>query len=240
MKVIAHRGVSGAYPENTLLAFEKAIEEGADGVEFDLHRTKDGVLVVHHDFDLKRTAGIPLVIKETDYAELRTHDLGVWKGLFPKQVLPTLEEVLAVFRDTDLMINIELKAGSSMYPGIEAELLRVLKLEANPARFVLSSFDHPALVNLRALGSPYPLGVLTEACWIAPWAYIETHDFQTYHPNYLTLDKETVNEFKTRKIPIYTYTVNSKRSAMLMMKLGVDGIITNTPAKLKNQLNIKR
>jgi glycerophosphoryl diester phosphodiesterase len=236
MKVFAHRGASGAYPENTLLAFEKAIEEGADGVEFDLHRTKDGVLVVHHDFDLKRTAGVPLVIKETDYAELCTHDIGALKGTFPKQILPTLEEVLAVFRDTDLIMNIELKAGSSLYPGIEAELLEVLKLEPNPARFVLSSFDHPALVTLRALSSPHPLGVLTEARWIAPWVYVETHDFQTYHPNYHTLDKETVNELKMRGIPIYTYTVNSTRAAKRLESLGITGIITNWPSKLREEL----
>lgn len=239
MKIFAHRGASGNYPENTLLAFEKAIEEKADGVEFDLHKTKDGVLVVGHDFDLKRTAGVPLVIAETDYATLAKYDLGAWKGDFPKQTLPTLKEVLAVFRDTNMIINIELKAGSDLYPGIEADLLQVLQAEANPERFVLSSFDHPALMTLRALGSPHPLGVLTEARWIAPWVYVETHDFQTYHPYYRTLDKETVKELKTRGIPIYTYTVNSARAAKRLEALGIDGIITNKPAELRNQLQCK-
>ncbi len=237
MKIFAHRGASGNYPENTLLAFQKAIEEGADGVEFDLHRTKDGILVVHHDFDLKRTAGVPLVIGETDYTALAKYDLGIWKGNYPKQILPTLDEVLAVFRDTDLMINIELKAGSSIYPGIEAELLDVLQAESRPERFVLSSFDHPALMTLRALGSPYPLGVLTEARWIAPWVYVETHDFQTYHPNHQTLDPETVKELKIRGISIYTYTVNNRNAAKRLQSLGIDGIITNKPAELRNQLN---
>ena len=239
MKIFAHRGASGNYPENTLLAFEKAIEEGADGVEFDLHRTSDGILVVHHDFDLTRTAGVPLVIAETDYATLAQYDLGAWKGDFPKQTLPTLEEVLTIFRDTDMIINIELKAGGDLYPGIEAELLKVLKLESNPDRFVLSSFDHPALMTLRALGSLHPLGVLTEARWIAPWVYVETHDFQTYHPNYRTLDKETVKELKTRGIPIYTYTVNSARAAKRLEGLGIAGVITNKPAELRKQLNHK-
>jgi glycerophosphoryl diester phosphodiesterase len=237
MKIFAHRGASGNYPENTLLAFQKAIEERADGVEFDLHRTKDGILVVHHDFDLKRTAGVPLVIGETDYAALAKYDLGIWKGDYPKQTLPTLDEVLAVFRDTELMINIELKAGSAIYPGIENELLAMLQSQPRPERFVLSSFDHPALMILRALGSPYPLGVLTEARWIAPWVYVETHDFQTYHPNYRTLDMETVKELKTRGISIYTYTVNNCKDAKRLQNLGIEGIITNKPAELRNQLN---
>lgn len=239
MKIFAHRGASGAYPENTLISFQKAVESGADGVEFDLHRTRDGVLVVHHDFDLERTASVPLVIGETDYAELAQYDLGAWKGKFPKQTLPTLEEVLTIFRGTGMILNIELKAGSVLYPGIEAELLEVLKKEPNPNRFVLSSFDHHALMTLQTLGSPHPLGVLTEARLISPWVYVETHDFQTYHPYYLALDPETVKELKTRGIPVYTYTVNSARAAKRLASWGVDGIITNWPEKIKEKLQIK-
>lgn len=239
MKIFAHRGASGAYPENTLLAFKKAVEAGADGVEFDLHRTRDGVLVVHHDFDLERTASIPLVIGETDYAKLAQYDLGAWKGKFPKQTLPTLDEVLSVFRETDMVINIELKAGSALYPGIEAELLEVLKREPNPSRFVLSSFDHHALMQLRSLGSPHPLGVLTEARVIAPWVYVETHDFQTYHPYYRALDPDTMKELKARGIPVYTYTVNHAHAAKRLKEWDVDGIITNWPEKIKEKLQSK-
>jgi len=239
MKIFAHRGASGAYPENTILAFQKAVEAGADGVEFDLHRTRDGVLVVHHDFDLERTASVPLVIAESDYADLAQYDLGAWKGKFPKQTLPTLEEVLAVFRGTEMMINIELKAGSGIYPGIEAQLLEVLKQEGNPKRFILSSFDHHALMKLRSLGSPHPLGVLTEARLIAPWVYVETHHFQTYHPYFRTLDPEAIKELKARKIPVYTYTVNKARAAKRLMDWGIDGIITNWPEKIKEKLQIK-
>jgi glycerophosphoryl diester phosphodiesterase len=237
MKIIAHRGASGAYPENTLLAFQKTLEEGADGVEFDLHQTKDGVLVVHHDFDLKRTAGTPLSIAESRFEDLATYDLGAWKGHFPKQTLPTLDQVLAVFEDTDLTVNIELKAGSAIYPGIEEDLLSALHGQANPERFILSSFDHYALKKLRDLHSPHPLGVLTEARLIEPWHYLKGHGFQTYHPNWRALDPETAAGLKAQSIPIYTYTVNTGRAARRLRDWGVNGIITNHPQEIREKLN---
>ncbi|WP_309395869.1 glycerophosphodiester phosphodiesterase [Cerasicoccus maritimus] len=96
MRIIAHRGASGSAPENTLAAINRAWEIGADGVEVDVHLTKDHVPVVIHDSDTKRVAGRKLIIKQTTYAELCELDVGSWKGPeFAGERIPRLDEVLA-------------------------------------------------------------------------------------------------------------------------------------------------
>lgn len=96
MRIIAHRGASGSAPENTMAAINRAWEIGADGVEVDVHLTKDGVPVVIHDTDTKRVAGKKLVVKKSTYAELQELDVGSWKGPeFAGERIPRLDEVLA-------------------------------------------------------------------------------------------------------------------------------------------------
>src|SRR5579864_3356404 len=91
----AHRGASGEAPENTIAAFDLALEQGAELLELDVHRTADGHLVVQHDFSLARTAGRPGQIGECTLEELRQFDVGAWRGAaWAGQRLPTLEEVL--------------------------------------------------------------------------------------------------------------------------------------------------
>ena len=108
-KNFAHRGFSGKYPENTLLAFSKAIEEGVDGIENDVHLTKDGVLVVMHDELVDRTTNGKGYIKDKTYEELAQLDASyIFKEYGPQKV-PTLREYLELVKDTDIITNIELK-----------------------------------------------------------------------------------------------------------------------------------
>ena len=93
MKIIAHRGASGYAPENTLKAFRLAVEMGSKDFEFDVHRTKDGILVVHHDYDLKHTAGQDVKIADLDYAELKKHNIAAHFRDKQVQHVPRLEEV---------------------------------------------------------------------------------------------------------------------------------------------------
>ena len=127
-KNFAHRGFSGKYPENTLLAFSKAIEEGVDGIENDVHLTKDGVLVVMHDELVDRTTNGKGYIKDKTYEELSQLDASyIFKEYGPQKV-PTLREYLELVKDTDIITNIELKTGVFEYPGIEQKVYDALEM----------------------------------------------------------------------------------------------------------------
>ena len=126
-KNFAHRGFSGKYPENTLLAFSKAIEEGVDGIENDVHLTKDGVLVVMHDELVDRTTNGKGYIKDKTYEELAQLDASyIFKEYGPQKV-PTLREYLELVKDTDIITNIELKTGVFEYTGIEQKVYDMLR-----------------------------------------------------------------------------------------------------------------
>ena len=118
-KIFAHRGSKGKYPENTLLSFEKALEEKADGIEIDVHLTKDGEVAVIHDEKLERTTNGKGYVKDFTLAELKKLDAG--QG----QQIPSLKEVFMLLKNTGTELNIELKTGSVDYKGIESKVLAV-------------------------------------------------------------------------------------------------------------------
>ena len=151
MIVLAHRGYSGNYPENTVLAFEKAMEFGADGVELDVHLTKDGKMVICHDESLYRTYGKRANIKETIFEELRNYDsMG--------QKMPTLEEVFQILPASSI-INIELKTNVVSYPFLVEKVLELVN-KNHPERVWISSFNHSTLVHVRELDKNVKLGML--------------------------------------------------------------------------------
>lgn len=121
--VWAHRGASAYCPENTLPAFAKAIELGADGIELDVQMTKDGELVVCHDEKIDRTSDGKGWIKDFTLAELREFDFSYGDETFKGAKIPTLREVFELFADTDMTINIELKTGIMFYSGIEEKTI---------------------------------------------------------------------------------------------------------------------
>ncbi|MDP2865618.1 MAG: glycerophosphodiester phosphodiesterase family protein, partial [Elusimicrobiota bacterium] len=107
MKIISHRGASGYAPENTLKAFKLAVEMGSRDFEFDVHQTKDGILVVHHDFDLKRTAGKEVKIADLDYAELQKYNVAAHFRDKMVQHVPRLEEVIDIIGPAADSLNFE-------------------------------------------------------------------------------------------------------------------------------------
>src|SRR5690554_7959632 len=112
MYVLAHRGYSGKAPENTMAAFELAVKSGADGLELDVHITKDGEVVVIHDDTVDRTTDGTGRVEDYTYEELLKFDAGSWFGEeFKGERLPTLADVCEIVKGTDLIFNVELKAG---------------------------------------------------------------------------------------------------------------------------------
>ena len=142
VQVYAHRGASAYAPENTLPAFALAMEQGADGIELDIHLTKDGELVVIHDEKVDRTTNGTGLVKDYTLAELR--GLCADNGMegFSEARIPTLREVLALVKPSDMMVNIEIKTGILWYDGIEEKALRLVQDMGMQDRVIWSSFNH--------------------------------------------------------------------------------------------------
>ena len=121
--VWGHRGASGYAPENTMAAFEKAVEMGADGIELDVQLTKDGELVVIHDETIDRVSDGSGWVKDFTYAKLIKHNFNRTHPEYEHAQIPTLEEVYALIKPTDLTINVEIKTGVVFYPEIEERVL---------------------------------------------------------------------------------------------------------------------
>ncbi|MDN5351981.1 MAG: glycerophosphoryl diester phosphodiesterase [Clostridiales bacterium] len=234
-KIIGHRGAKGHYAENTLLSFQKALEAGADGLELDVHFSADGHLMVFHDFELQRMTGQPGMIKDYGLAELKKFSVHFQDQSEP---IPTLQEVLEYLSTFDrqyekkTLLNVELKAGSHFYPGIESRVLELCEAYLPKEQLIYSSFDHHALVKLRELAPDAALGVLTDSSMVDPWLYVKRLRADYYHPNWMSLWPEDIRGAAAQHMPINTYTVDSPEVAKRLIEAGLYSIITNYPEEM--------
>lgn len=237
-EVWAHRGASGAYPENTLLAFEKAIEMGADGIELDVHMTRDGVVVVAHDEAVDRASDGTGRIIDQDFVGLRRLDFSRVKPGQAPQRIPTLGEVLELLRPTHLSLNIELKTGIVLYEGIEALTLKEVKAAGMGERTIYSSFNHYALKTVQAIDPVARIGLLYQEPLIDPWRYAAYAGASAIHPYYPTLQVPgLVAACRGAGIAVHPWTVDEPAHLAWMFQLGVDAVITNHPDRA---LHIRR
>ncbi|MBK1810103.1 glycerophosphodiester phosphodiesterase [Clostridium sp. YIM B02505] len=228
---IAHRGFSGKYPENTMLAFEKASEAHCSGIETDIQLSKDGVPVLIHDETLDRTSNGTGLVKDYTYSELLKLNFG------SGQKIPALEDFIAFSKEKNLFINLELKNSIIAYEGIETITLNLLDKYSYPKdKVILSSFNHYSMVNIKALDISYKTGLLYD-CWIyEPGNYCRLCRADAMHPQFFSvLNKDIVDNIKLQGFQINTYTVNEAEYMKKLLQLGVDGIITNYPDML-NQI----
>lgn len=162
MKIWAHRGCSQRYPENTLLAFEKAIEvKGLEGIELDIQLTRDGELVVIHDERVDRTTEGIGFVKDYTLSELKK--LHIYAGDSPGQKIPSMEEVLDLMggkRKAGMKLNIELKTGNFPYQGIEEKIVDLVHKKGLERSVVYSSFYAKTLENVHQLDTDAELGIL--------------------------------------------------------------------------------
>jgi glycerophosphoryl diester phosphodiesterase len=237
-KNIAHRGASGYYPENTMLAFEKAIEMGCDGIETDVHLTKDGIAVICHDETIDRTTDGNGFIKDYTYKELLRFDAGIKFGdKFKGLKIPSLDEFIDLIKNRDLIINFELKDDKIKYKDIEKIVLDKIykaKIEDNS---IISSFNHYSVMKCRELDKNIKTGFLYDNQLYDPGSYGKRAGVYALHPNYITLEDDIVENIKNSNLKINTYTVNEEKDMTRLAKLGIDGIITNYPDKLKTILD---
>ena len=159
MLLFGHRGYSDQYSENTMLAFSKAIESGFDGIETDVHKTKDGVLVLCHDEKINRTSDGKGYIKDMTYEELCVYNFGTKEN---PQRISLLKELLELCKGKNVKINLEIKTNKIQYPGIELESYQMIKEMGMLDQVLFSSFYVDSLYKLRAIDSSLYLGYLFE------------------------------------------------------------------------------
>mgnify|MGYP003332723396 FL=1 len=243
--IIAHRGASHDAPENTLAAFKLGWAQRADACELDLWLSKDGKIVVSHDGDTKRTTGTARKIAESTLAELRELDAGAWKA--PKwkgEKLPTLAEVLALIPDGKRLV-IEIKCGVEVLP----ELERDLKASGKPAgQLVIISFHYDVCLQAKKFFPQIPVLFLASfkqdkasGRWTpAPDSLIAKAKAAGLDGLNLShkgpLAAEFVRQTHAAGLKFYVWTVDDAGLARQLLAAGVDGITTNRPEWLREQL----
>ncbi len=226
--VIAHRGASAYRPENTLPAYDLAVRQGADMIEIDLHLTRDGEVVVAHDAELPRIGGKGEIANAT-LAEIRALDAG------DGERMPTLDEVLDGFA-AQIPFNLELKrATDRSYQGLEARALEALRSRNLVERTLFSSFFDPALRELRALSAEARLAVLVSPR--APdgaVARARAVGAEAINPHFVLAQPALIDEAHGEGLAVYVYTVDDLDQMQRLIALGVDGIFTNAPDRMRS------
>ncbi len=237
---IAHRGASSAAPENTFAAFDQAIEAGADGIEFDVHLSKDNVPVVIHDEKLERTTNGEGRVRDFTADELKKYDAGKWfDPQFSGLEIPTLGEIFTRYRESNLLFNIELKNAGDPYPGIEEQVLECIGRYKFEEKVIISSFNHDSLLLCRKLNPEVRTGIIYLEEIMEPWHYARSLGCYSVHPLFFYLQSEEIlTGFQNHEIPLYPWTVNDTEQMEIFVNKNIEGIITDYPQELTKILGL--
>lgn len=234
IKNFAHRGFSGKYPENTLLAFEKAIELGVDGIELDVHLSKDNEMVIIHDENVSRTTNGEGFIKDLTYEEISKLDASyIYTGQYGFNKIPTLREYFELVKDKDVITNIELKTNIFEYPGIEQKVWELIQEYHLESKVIISSFNHFSVMRMRKIAPMLEYGLLSETWLIDAGNYVNNLGIKYYHPIFRNLTDEIVKEIHQYGIKINTYTVNTEEDIKDMISKDINIVISNFPDLVK-------
>ncbi|HYY25294.1 MAG TPA: glycerophosphodiester phosphodiesterase family protein [Candidatus Udaeobacter sp.] len=229
---VAHRGASGHFPENTRLAFEKAIEARADMIELDCQLSRDGHVVVFHDERLNRTARARGKISEKTLEQLKKLDVGRWrKKAFQGERILTIEEVLQ-FVAGNIDLCIEIKHFPQSPHGIELKLLFILSHYDCLDRTIISSFNYHCLDRVRELAPESRVGVLFGAdSKEDPFAAARRLNATSIHIQKDLATREFVDQAWEDGLDVHVWTVNEVRDMEKFASLGVQGIVSDYPEK---------
>jgi glycerophosphoryl diester phosphodiesterase len=226
--IIAHRGASAYAPENTLAAFNLAVEQGADGIELDVQMSADGRVMVVHDFDVSRMTNGAGLVSELMAAELQALDAG--EG----QKIPTLDDLFEMLGPR-VLYNIELKYFGWQGRGIEtavADRIAAFHLEN---RVLVSSFNPLALRRARRqMPRSVPLGVLRKEGIKYGYLFAKS---EADHPHYPMVDEAYMAWARKRGYRVNVWTVDEPDEAQRLIALGVNGLITNKPDVIRESLS---
>jgi glycerophosphoryl diester phosphodiesterase len=222
--VIAHRGASGYEYENSRAAFRRAIMLDANGVELDVHATRDGALVVHHDPDVPGVGPIAL-LTQAEAKQLRIRN---------GETLPLLQEVLDLVGDHDVWVEVK-----TLPPAHDGALLAVLEDGPAPARYAVHSFDHRIV---RRLGEACPSlrrGVLLSAYLDDPVGALKAVGATVLWQEWQQIDQELVRRVHEAGAQIIAWTVNEIGDIERLARLGVDGLCGNYPDRIRVALAVR-
>jgi len=230
-EIVGHRGWSAVYPENTLLAAKMAAQAGADGTEFDVYATRDGVVVLMHDKTLQRTTDGTGEVTAKTLAELRLLDAGSWKDpQFVGEPVPTLEEALQMLKDSGCMPVIEIKM-----PGISDKVVQAVRDLDMVDQVAVIAFDGEVVREIRTLEPRIPCAWLSSekltgtVAERADWIVAQAKRYHTdmVDLNYNLLSRELIAELKSRGLKVWCWTVNDPAVMEALMRWGVDSITTD-------------
>lgn len=233
MIVFAHRGASNDYPENTILAFEKAIEMGATGLELDVHKSKDNKVVVIHDEDIQRT-----FIGKDQVSDFTLEELKRFKNrkaMFrdnDKCVIPTLEEVMDLIKDSKIILNIELKTDVISYKDIEVDVIKLIEEYKMESRIILSSFNHESIKKCKIINNNIKTGMLYHYKMAHPITMAKKIKADAIHPNVELVTRELIKDCHKNNIKVNSYTVNSPIVMRKFKEWCIDGMFTDYPELL--------
>ncbi|GLC27303.1 glycerophosphodiester phosphodiesterase [Roseisolibacter agri] len=220
-EIIAHRGTPRVHPENSLPGFARALELGVDGIELDVHLTRDGVPVVHHDPDLGPGAESPVAgrrIVDLTLDELRTH------ALAPGVPVPTLAEVCAL-ADGRAVLYVEVKAR-------DAEDAVAALLAARGDRTPVHSFDHRVSRGVRDRAPATPVGVLSVSYLVDTIGAMRAADARDLWQHWSMIDAPLVESVHAAGGRVIAWTVNDPAHAVALARMGVDGVCTDLPDQM--------
>jgi glycerophosphoryl diester phosphodiesterase len=230
--IFAHRGASRFAPENTLVAFELAVQQRADAVELDAKLTADGHIVVFHDETLDRTTSASGKIGEKKLTELKELDAGSYfDSSYRNERIPTLEEVFDAVGQR-IFINIELTNYASPYDQLPEKVAELVKKHNLDSRVMTSSFNPFALIKIKRLLPGVPFGLLALEGKSGRWArsWIGTLlNYPALHPAYSDVDNTLVGNAHRQNRRVHPYTVNEVEVMQCLLNWDVDGIFTDDP-----------
>lgn len=227
--VIAHRGACAYAPENTMEAFALAVEMKADGIETDVHFSKDGHIMILHDEKLDRTSNGQGLVTDYTLEELKHFDLGYkFKKALTGVRIPTVEELYELIKPTDMIINVEIKSADPRMPAALAEITKKYGMQD---RLIYSSFNHLQLVRMLEVDPDAFVAPLYGFNMIKPWEYCANIPAKASHPRYdqISLFPEYVEECHKRGIRVHPWTCDDPEAVRALAEAGCDAVITNTP-----------
>ncbi len=229
----AHRGNSDEFPENTLRAFQSAIELGVDMIECDIHLTADQQLAVIHDHLLERTSDGRGLVRDQTLAELKTLDAGSWKDArFRGERIPELSEVLQLARG-NVGVAVEVKNLPLHYEGIERRLVDLLQREGMVEQVIVIAFDHRILRRLHDLDPQVFTGVLEWARPVDILGVLAAARADAYCPHWASIDPPTARELAQAGKLIGVWTVDDPLALEWAKALPANAIYTNKPRLIR-------
>lgn len=231
----AHRGDSGNAPENTICAFGRAVDVGVDMIEFDVHRTRDGLLILMHDYTVDRTTDGSGAIAEMSLGDIKRLDAGSWMGPeFAGERVPTFAEGLAAI-PAPVLLNIHVKTATDGDEGLEEQILGDLDAAGALDRALIVHHHLPSLDRFRALRPGLDCCLLPDGQVGSSEYVIRCHDlgFRVLQPGRHMMSREFCEAVHERGMTANVFWADEPEDMRRFISYGIDGILTNHPARLK-------